>query len=65
MSLNWSERRSALWPDGAAMKINLGIALRALGEREGGTGKLQEAVDAHREALAPLPPAPARAAGRG
>ena len=30
---------------------NLGIALFRLGEREGGTGKLEEAVAAYREAL--------------
>jgi tetratricopeptide (TPR) repeat protein len=30
---------------------NLGAALRILGEREAGTARLQEAVDAYREAL--------------
>lgn len=30
---------------------NLGIALRALGERESGTARLQEAVGAYRAAL--------------
>ena len=31
--------------------MNLGIALRVLGERESGTARLQEAVAAYREAL--------------
>jgi tetratricopeptide (TPR) repeat protein len=35
----------------AATQNNLGIALRALGERERGTAKLEEAVAAYREAL--------------
>jgi tetratricopeptide (TPR) repeat protein len=35
----------------AATQNNLGIALEALGERESGTGKLEEAVAAYREAL--------------
>ena len=32
-------------------QINLGNALQALGSRESGTGKLEEAVAAYREAL--------------
>jgi CheY-like chemotaxis protein len=35
----------------AGTQNNLGNALRALGEREPGTGRLEEAVSAHREAL--------------
>ena len=31
--------------------MNLGVALATLGERESGTGKLEEAVAAYREAL--------------
>ena len=37
--------------DWATTKNNLGNALRALGERESGTGKLEEAVAAYRAAL--------------
>jgi hypothetical protein len=32
-------------------QMNLGAALRALGERESGTGKLTEAIAAYRDAL--------------
>ena len=35
----------------AATQNNLGAALRALGQREGGTDRLEEAVAAYREAL--------------
>ena len=37
--------------DWARTQNNLGAALRVLGERESGTGKLDEAVAAYREAL--------------
>lgn len=37
--------------DWAATQMNLGNALRVLGERESGTGKLTEAVAAYRAAL--------------
>ena len=37
--------------DWAMTQNNLGTALRALGERESGTAKLEEAVAAYREAL--------------
>src|SRR5262249_24169775 len=35
----------------ATIQVNLGSALRTLGERESGTAKLEEAVAAYREAL--------------
>ena len=38
--------------DWAATQMNLGTALQTLGEREGGTARLDEAVAAYREALA-------------
>jgi hypothetical protein len=37
--------------DWATTQYNLGIALKAVGERESGTAKLDEAVAAYREAL--------------
>jgi tetratricopeptide (TPR) repeat protein len=37
--------------DWAMTQMNLGNALEALGERESGTAKLEEAVSAYREAL--------------
>jgi len=46
------ERTRARVPlDWAMMQSNLGVALSRLGEREGGTGKLEEAVATQREAL--------------
>jgi tetratricopeptide (TPR) repeat protein len=42
------ERVPLAW---AATQDNLGIALRALGERESGTARLEEAIAAYREAL--------------
>ena len=37
--------------DWATVQNNLGIALGMLGERESGTARLEEAVDAYRAAL--------------
>ena len=37
--------------DWAATQNNLGVALRSLGGREGGTERLEEAIDAYRAAL--------------
>ncbi|MGH6935163.1 MAG: hypothetical protein ACRED2_03095, partial [Methylocella sp.] len=43
--------RNAFPLDWAATQMNLGTALRILGERESGTARLEEAVAAYREAL--------------
>src|SRR5208283_345194 len=45
----WTRERVPL--DWARTQMNLGNALATLGERESGTGKLEEAVAAYREAL--------------
>ena len=37
--------------DWARTQVNLGVALRTLGERESGTARLEEAVVAYRAAL--------------
>ena len=57
--------------DWASTQNNLGVALTALGQREGGTAKLVAAVSAYREALkifsrerAPLPSAMTERSGR-
>ena len=39
----------------AAAQNNLGTALRTLGERESGTARLEEAVDAYRAAMLERP----------
>jgi hypothetical protein len=41
----------------ALTQMNLGVTLKRLGERESGTGKLEEAVAADREALKEFTPA--------
>jgi hypothetical protein len=43
--------RSQRWSDWAGTQNDLGAALAILGEREGGTAKLEEAIVAYREAL--------------
>jgi Tetratricopeptide repeat len=45
----WTHARVPL--DCAVTQNNLGIALGQLGEREGGTARLEEAVSAYRDAL--------------